>query len=388
MDVCARRDGERDEDARSEQVDGGLCVDEGATVRRALHAGWLAMSVLLGSTAATTSARGEERPASAPSAESARDRAVTDFEEGRRAHLAGRLEEAELSYLRAWSRMKSYDIATNLGQVQILLNKPASAAKHLAFGLRTVGPEVEPERLARVQALLAEAKAQVGTVRVQVTNVADAEVLVGGERVSEEEAKHEMYMDPGQHVLVIRRAGYEAAVIPVTAVAGSREEITTELKPKTMTRPGAAGAPAMMEAKPKAPAAGARAEEPRSWGPVIALGAASAVGLGVAIGLTAASNDARSQADAQRDAILKAHTHCANPPTAAPERCAELRRSVSRAHALGNGARVAYATAGALSIAAVICAAWPRPKPLAAGRVRALPALGPEGGGVVMQATW
>ncbi|WP_437588195.1 hypothetical protein [Sorangium sp. So ce1000] len=371
-------------------MDGGPCADEGANVRRELHAGWLAMSVLLGS-AAAGNVRGEER-AKPPSGEvNARDLAVRDFEEGRKAHVEGRLEEAELSYLRAWSRLKSFDIAVNLGQVQLRLNKAASAAKHLAYGVRTVGPEIEPERLARMLALLDEARTQVGAVRLQGTDVADAEVFVDGERVPAEEVKHEIYVEPGEHRIVIRRAGYEEAMIQVAAVAGSREEIATELKPKMATRPGAAGGPVVGkvgEEKTKVPAAGAAVEEPRSWVPVVALGAASAVGLGVGVGLTAASSGARADVDAQRDAILKARAHCVNPPTATPEQCAELRRTVSRVDTLGNGARVAYATAGALAIAALIYATWPGGRSAHAVALEAGPGLNASGAGIAVAGSW
>ncbi|WP_437764223.1 hypothetical protein WME77_40615 [Sorangium sp. So ce764] len=360
-------------------------------MRRAVRAGWLVTSVLLGSTAVPSSVRGEERAMPVSSESSERERAVRDFEEGRGAHMAGRLEEAELAYLRAWSWMKSYDIAVNLGQVQLRLNKPASAAKYLAYGVRAAGPEIEPERLARMLALLDEAKAQVGAVRLQVTNVADAEVFVDGERVPAEEVKHDIYVEPGEHRIVIRRAGYAEAMIQVAAMAGSREEIATELKPKLATRPGAAGAPVVGkvgEEKTKVPGAGVAVEEPRSWVPVVALGAASAVGLGVGVGFTAASNGARVDVDAQRDAILKARTHCVNPPTATPEQCAELRRTVSRVDTLGNGARVAYATAGALAIAALIYATWPRGRPARAVALEAGPGLNAGGAGIAVTGSW
>ncbi|MGK3968884.1 hypothetical protein WMF38_37220 [Sorangium sp. So ce118] len=388
-------------------MDGGRCVDEGAAVRRELHAGWLAMSLLLGSTAATTSARGEERPASGRSAESERDRVVRDFAEGRKAHVAGRLEEAEFFYLRAWARMKSYDIATNLGQVQLQLNKPASAAKYLAFGLRTVGPEIEPERLARMQALLAEAKAQVGTLRVRVKNVADAEVFVDGERMAAEEVKRELYLDPGPHVLVIRRAGYEEQVVRLMAGAGVTETITQELKPEAVKAPeaaatvpgaagpGAAGAPVKGDAKPnapavgatKAPAAGARAEEPRSWVPVLALGAASAVGLGVAVGFTVASNKASADAQTLRAAVLRDGPGCLHAPGALAGRCEDIERSGSRAEDFGNGAILAYAASGTFALAALAIAVWPR-NPAGATGVRASTSLHAGGASISIEATW
>ncbi|XXY53937.1 hypothetical protein WME91_22630 [Sorangium sp. So ce269] len=357
-------------------------------MRRELHAGWLAVALLLGSTATTTSVRGEERPASRPSEDSERDRAVRDFEQGRRAHVAGRLDEAEFFYLRAWARMKSYDIAANLGQVQLLLNKPASAAKHLAFGVRTVGPEIEPERLARMEALLAEAKAQVGTLRVRVTNVRDAEVLVDGQHVPAEEMKHELYVEPGPHALVIRRAGYEEAVSQVEAVAGSREEIATELKPKAATRVGAAGASAIGEAKTKAPAARGRVEEPRSWVPAVALGAASAVGLGVAMGFTVASNKASADMRTQRAALWQAGGACVDAPDDHAMACRELRGTVARVDVHANAARLAYVTSGALAIAALTYAIWPAGRPARAVSLEAGPGLDAGGASIAVVGSW
>ncbi|WP_437620920.1 PEGA domain-containing protein [Sorangium sp. So ce1151] len=357
-------------------------------MRRELHAGWLAMSLVLASAAATTSARGEERAKPGPSEESERDRAVRDFEQGRRAHVAGRLEEAEFFYLRAWARMKSYDIATNLGQVQLQLNKPASAAKYLAFGVRTVGPEIEPERLARMQALLAEAKAQVGTLRVRVTNVRDAEVLVDGQRVPAEEMKHGLHVEPGHHVLVIRRAGYEEAAIQVAAVAGSHEEIATELKPRGATRIGATGARVLGDAKTKAPAAGARMEAPRSWVPAIALGAASAVGLGVAVGFTVASNKASADMRAQRAALWQTGGACVDAPDDHAIACRELRRTAARVDVHANAARLAYLTSGALAIAALTYAIWPGGRPARAVSLEAGPGLDAGGASIAVVGSW
>ncbi|WP_437894936.1 hypothetical protein [Sorangium sp. So ce124] len=357
-------------------------------MKRALHMGSLAMSVLLGITAATTSARGEDKQA-APgwSAESERDRAVRDFEQGRRAHAAGQLEDAELAYLRAWTRLKTYDIAANLGQVQLQLDKPASAAKYLAYGVRAAGPEIEAERLARMQALLSAAKAQVGTVRVRVKNAPDAELFVDGERVPVE-VTDELYVDPGQHLLVIRRAGYEDAVRPLATVPGATEEITIDLKPKPAPARGAVGAPMNGEANTNGSAAGAQAEEPRSWVPAIALGAASVVGLGVGVGFTLASNAASADARAEREAILRVGPGCLDAPSALADRCAQLARTTARSDRLRDVAGVTYIASGTVALAALAVALWPRTGSAPGSAVRVVPDLRANTAGVLLSGAW
>ncbi|WP_437764229.1 hypothetical protein WMF27_36555 [Sorangium sp. So ce281] len=305
---------------------------------------------------------------------------MRDFEEGRKAHVEGRLEEAELAYLRAWSRLKSFDIAANLGQVQLLLNKPASAAKHLAYGMRTVGPEVEAERVARMAALLESAKAQVGTVRVRVKNVADAEVLVDGERVPAEEAKHEIYVDPGPHELVIRHAGYEDEVVRLIAAPGITETVMPELKPKALKAAETTAA--------KAPAVGTRVEEPRSWVSVIALGAASAVGLGVGVGFTVAANAASADGDRQQAMLRQAGGGCVGVPGEYSNLCSGLRDSASRHETRTRAATVAYVASGALAIGAVTYALWPRARTATSRRMHASAELSPGRAGIVVRGAW
>ncbi|KYF82950.1 hypothetical protein BE11_45625 [Sorangium cellulosum] len=53
------------------------------------------------------------------------------------------MSDAELKYLKAWAVVRSFDIAANLGEVQLQLKKPRSAATFLAFALRTAPPSTK-----------------------------------------------------------------------------------------------------------------------------------------------------------------------------------------------------------------------------------------------------
>ncbi|WP_437620922.1 hypothetical protein [Sorangium sp. So ce1151] len=327
------------------------------------------------------------------------------YRQGNEAFKQKRWSDAELLYLKAWALVRSFDIAANLGEVQLQLKKPRSAAAFLAFGLRTAPPSAKPEQIARMRHFLDEAKAQVGTLRVRVKNVADAEVFVDGERMADAEVKHEVYLEPGPHVLVLRRAGYEEQVVRLMAGPGVTETITQELKPKAEKAPeaagpgatgsGAAGAPVQGDVKPtapaagvtKAPAAGARVEEQRSWVPVIALGAASAVGLGVGVGFTVAANNASADADKLRAAVLRDGPGCLHAPGALVGRCEDIERSGSRAEDFGNGAILAYAASGTFVLAALAIAIWPR-SPAGATGVRASTSLHAGGASLSIEGTW
>jgi len=59
------------------------------------------------------------------------------------------------------------------------------------------------------------------------------------------------------------------------------------------------------------------------------------VSLGVGIATTIASNSASSDADAQRAGIAGDGGHCAGPPAAFADRCAELGSSLSSIDTLG-----------------------------------------------------
>ncbi|WP_437913121.1 hypothetical protein WME73_40875 [Sorangium sp. So ce302] len=333
-------------------------------------------------------------------------RATQLYRDGNEAFKQKRWSDAELLYLKAWALVRTFDIAANLGEVQIQLNKVRSAAAFLAFALRTAPPSTKPEQIARIRHFLDEAKAQVGTLRVRVKNVADAEVYVDGERVPEDAVKHELYVEPGEHTLVIRRAGYEDEVVRLVAAPGVTETVMPELKPKAVKAPetsaagakvpgaggskGAQGAAAAAkgEAKTKAPAAGARVEEQRSWVPVIALGAASAVGLGVAVGFTVASNDASADAHRYSDVLARANEQCIAPRGEFMETCTQTSDAASRAGTMGDLALGSYIVSAGLAIAAAAYAVWPNPQKSTETAVRVTPFGGSRTAGVIVAGAW
>ncbi|WP_437853212.1 hypothetical protein [Sorangium sp. So ce363] len=290
-------------------------------------------------------------------------RATQLYREGNDAFKQKRWSDAELLYLKAWALVRSFDIAANLGEVQIQLKKPRSAATFLAFALRTAPPSTKPEQIARIRHFLDEAKAQVGVLRVRVKNVADAEVLVDGERVPEDAVKHEVYVEPGERTLVIRRAGYEDEVMRLIAAAGVTETVMPELKPKAVKAPETTGpeakAPAVMAPMPRKagwsspPTVPARPEGPRT---AVLIGGAATAGAAAIAGvvLTFLANANGSDADTERSRLRSAGGTGACGASDPRAGCRELSESVDDRYAFSNAAFWSFASAGAVGVGTLV----------------------------------
>ncbi|WP_437894168.1 PEGA domain-containing protein [Sorangium sp. So ce124] len=316
-------------------------------------------------------------------------RAAPFFQQGLTAADEGRWADAEVAYLKAWAIAKTYDIAANLGVVELKLGKPRLAAIHLAFSLRAAPPSTKAPNLERTTQLIERAAKQLGVLRVRV-NVAEATVLIDGKPLLIEETPEEIFVDPGTHRVTARRDGYADAEKIVTVAAGTAQSLTLALVerpavPQTTAPPAASPTPSG-----EAPAARVdlSPEAKRSWVPVLALGAASVVGLGVGVGMTVASNDANDEARAQSRSIRGAGGQCVGPSTAFAARCAELNRRGSQAHDLGDVAFGSYIASGVFALAAATYVLWPSRAGTSSTAVSVRPDVRLNGGGIVAVGTW
>ncbi|XYH99215.1 PEGA domain-containing protein [Sorangium sp. So ce1128] len=309
-------------------------------------------------------------------------------------------EEALL--LMAWELNPTYDVAYNLGLTKYQLKKHKEAAQHLSFALRhwplmKAAAEKRPEAEQR----LAVSRALVGAVSV-VVGVARAEVLVDGTAVGKTPLEGAVFVDPGEHRVEARLPGYETASQTVSVGKGGTAKVKLAMalakSEAQAAAPGAkaadgastpgAGAGAPVAEKPSAaPEQQDRPPQEMRWWPVIALGAASAVELGVGVGTTVASNSANSEARAQRDKIFPAGGGCLASPSFAGQ-CAELHCAGERAGRLGDIALGSYIASGVLAAAALTYALWPARNEEKATAVLVIPE--PRGAGVsfVMVSAW
>ncbi|WP_437984278.1 hypothetical protein [Sorangium sp. So ce117] len=131
----------------------------------------------------------------------------------------------------------------------------------------------------------------------------------------------------------------------------------------------------------------ARPQE-RSWGPVIVLGTASAVWLGVGVAMTVARDNAVDEVRLRGQAILAVGGQCVNPSTAVVRSCEKLHSVGARSEMWGNAARIAYIASGALAVGAAAYLLWPRTKTTGTRRIRALPSLQTGSVGIDVTGMW
>ncbi|MDC0680716.1 PEGA domain-containing protein [Sorangium atrum] len=335
-------------------------------------------------------------PQAAPANADAVTRADESYRRGLRLYSDKKYVEAEAELQSAWELNPTFDVAYNLGNTKYQLKKYREAAEHLSFALRN-WPLVKTVAKLKPTAeqRFAESRAQVGALRVTVS-VAGAEVLVDGKAVGRAPLEGEVFVEPGEHRVEARLEGYAPLSQTVKSAKGETADVGMALVPekseaqaagaKTEGGMGAAGVGAGGPVMGQPPAGPVEPPPKKNWVPVIALGAASAVGLGVGIGMTVASNNASGDAHTQSTAIIEAGAQCVRPEASWVGPCEKVRSDASRADTLGNVARVAYIASGVLAIGAVTYALWPKSK--RTEPVLALPVVHSSGAGLAVMGAW
>lgn len=293
-------------------------------------------------------------------ADSTTERATKLYQQGNTALEQKKWAEAESAYLGVWALSRTFDVAANLGLVELRLGKHRAAAEYLEYSLRTAPPSAKAAQRERTQQLLNEAKARVVTVRV-MTSTPGARITIDGTEIADS-ASQELFVDPGSHVLEAARDGYQRYRVSFEAKAGDTKNLALALVPSQ--------------------------PETRSKAPLIALASGSAAGLVVGIVTAAISNGKSADADTQRATILKGGGQCVQAPTSFAGACSELKSTLTSLDTTANVARGAFAAAGVLAIGAVTYALLPAPRSANTGRLSVLPVAGMDGGGMAIVGTW
>jgi hypothetical protein len=156
----------------------------------------------------------------------ARQRAL--FAQGNQLYDQGKFADAEAAYLEAWKLKKSFDVAGNLGNLEADLKKWRPAAEYIAYAIREFPAGGKPGLRDELLRRLSEAKAQVGTLRIQV-NRPGAEVYVDGVSVGVTPLPGEVFVDPGNHLIEVRLEGFPPAQANVAAARGRTDDVAVNL---------------------------------------------------------------------------------------------------------------------------------------------------------------
>jgi hypothetical protein len=266
--------------------------------------------------------------------------------------------EAEAAYQSAWNLRKSFDLAGNLGGVEMQLGQYCDAAEHLSYAYDEFPTGGKPEVREALGKQIEEARQQVGVLHIK-TNVIGARVYIDGNLIGQAPIQQRVFVDLGQRVLEARIDGHHDALRTVDVTKGSTQDIDLQLVPKT------SGGPSSGNTKRIA---------------VIAVGAGlAAVGIGTGIGFWAAASGKTSDADGFRQDLKLG----ACPGTAAVTitNCASLKSTLQDHDTYFNVGTGMFTTGVLLGAGTVVYAVVSKKKPGAVG-FDAIPVVAPTFAGV------
>lgn len=232
-----------------------------------------------------------------PAVDSSSDRARDLFERGLATWSGGDPEGARQLFIEAWELSRSFDVAGNLGHVELELGRYREAAEHLDYSVRHWPVGESRTLLEDMRGKLKQAKAHVGTVRISV-DPPDAHILVDDVDQGIVPAGGNVYVEPGLRTFQAEREGAASEHEFLKARAG--EEYTLNL---ALPRDSASGSPSQTEGAGLRVDVGARDSLSDLKWPVVVTGASLAVvGLGVGTYfLVQKGKHSRTGADLRRD---------------------------------------------------------------------------------------
>jgi hypothetical protein len=265
------------------------------------------------------------------------DRAAELFRQGNEAYKKKKWDDAYKLFKEAFEAKQSYDVAGNLGDVELMLGKQRDAAEHLAWSLRH-WPAGQSEARARTEQRLTEAKKSVAQLTIKVTSDG-AEISVNGNVVGTSPLEGAVFVEAGA-INVEVKSGDKSMKKTVALDKGEEREVVVEIAPGSDASAGAAGGAGATstDAQPPQPKGdtGPVDDHPQHKSSLkkiglITSGAVAAVGLGVGVGFLLAKNSASNKASSLDSDNHLGTTGCsANPQPAACSDLADANNSAKR----------------------------------------------------------
>jgi PEGA domain-containing protein len=275
------------------------------------------------------------------------------------AFRAGNYEEARIAFAECYQIMPKSDVLRNLSISEIQSGHYVSAARHLTQLL--AAPQGELPTTVREEATnrLSQAEAQIGQLKINV-DVAGAEISIDGAVIGRSPLGGDWYIEPGQHEILISKAGYPIESRQVFALAGVTIPVDVSLE--TLRREQAADAKAaqlMGTSEGQAPVAVNDSSDHISTASTVVLvttGTLAAASLAAGIIFTVSANGHDSDGDG-RSERLNTRGIC-QPTTMLGPDCELLERDREDAHTDRERAIVGFIGFGVASAITLGYALW------------------------------
>lgn len=309
----------------------------------------------------------QETPAAASSGpSSAKDPADELFAQGNDAFDRGALEEAYGLYLKAWAQKRTYDIAGNLGQVELKLGKFRDAAEHLDFTLRLFPPTGKAAPREAIRRALEASRKEVAALTIHVS-AQGAAVSVDGARIGLSPFETQVFVEPGKRTIEATLQAHLPTRIVIDVAKGETREVSLSLVPKSQPPP-----------------------PPRSMPLLLAGFGVSLAAAGSGIGLMIGASNKGAQGDALLQQLVEADPDHTCPCGTDADR-ARLKGLRSDHDLFFNVATGMFIGAGVLAVGTTIYALTPsfqrpttKPSTGAERELRVVPAVSDRGGGALL----
>jgi PEGA domain/Tetratricopeptide repeat len=304
-------------------------------------------------TNAPASNKPDDKTAAAAQVKKARDL----WYRGVDAFRAGNYEEARRAFAECYQLMPKSDVLRNLSISEIQSGHYVSAARHLKQLLAAPGDlpsNVREEATSR----LAQAEAQIGQLDIGV-DVTGAEITIDGNVIGRSPLESNWYIEPGQHEIIISKAGYPIESRQVFALAGVAIPVQVSLE--TLRREQAADANAaelMGTSEGQAPVAMDSSSSISTGSTVVLIttGTLAAASLAAGIIFTVSANGHDSNADGMARRLPG--TGACQPGTPLSGDCEYLRREREDSATDRNRATVSFIGFGVASAITLGYALW------------------------------
>lgn len=271
------------------------------------------------------------------------------FELGQSLYGEGKYEDSYRAYLKAWQTRRSYEIAGNLGNVELKLGKYTGAVVHLQYVLDnlpvTTAAEERELVVEKTTERLNEAKSKVAIIKLALSPDG-ASVSLDGQPLGNAPLAEPLILDPGPHKLVVTLAGHDDVTHDIAAQPGDNETLRI-----AMVKSGSG------EVAEIGTSSGDRADDGPNYilviaGGVIGLGA---VGAGIALHVAAAG-----KSDDREALVAQIGDTSACSGNAPPPQCAEI-TDISDQESTFSGAGTGLLIGGGVVlVATALYWFWPR----------------------------